>query len=102
MHTRRYRRFVRCVAFTALARPPDAALHLIAAMIFRRVPAIQAGALVNPAFHDVMHFSMLTAGLFFWFSAFDPGPPPIGARYGRRIGRTRGHRCPCRATVIAK
>ena len=73
------------VAFAVLARPPIAALHLIAAMIFWLVPAIQASALVNPAFHDVMHFSMLTAGLFFWFSAFDPRPPPIGARYGRRI-----------------
>ena len=73
------------VAFAVLARPPVAALHLVAAMIFWLVPAIQAEALVNSAFHDVMHFSMLMAGLFFWFSAFDPRPPPIGARYARRI-----------------
>ena len=72
-------------AFAVLARPPVAALHLIGAMVFWLVPAIQAEALANPALHDVMHFSMLIAGLFFWFSAFDPRPPPIGARYGRRI-----------------
>ena len=73
------------VAFAVLARPPVAALHLIAATVFWLVPTIQAEALVNPALHDVMHFSMLMAGLFFWFSVFDPRPPPIGARYGRRI-----------------
>jgi putative membrane protein len=73
------------VAFAVLAQPPVAALHLTAAMVFWLVPVVQAEALANPGLHDVMHFSMLMAGLFFWFSAFDPRPPPIGARYGRRI-----------------
>lgn len=32
-----------------------------------------------------MHFSMLLAGLFFYFCVFDPRSPPAGSGYGARV-----------------
>lgn len=34
--------------------------------------------------HDLMHISMLLAGMFLYFCAFDERPPPPGGNYGAR------------------
>lgn len=71
--------------FAILSNPIVATVHFIAALLFWLIPAIQAQALVDPLFHDLMHFSMLLAGLFFYFCVFDPRSPPVGSGYGTRV-----------------
>lgn len=73
------------VLFSVLSHPVVASIHFSVALVFWVIPSIQARALGDSAFHDLMHFSMMTAGLFFWFSMFDPRPPPTGSRYSLRI-----------------
>ncbi|MGH6832388.1 MAG: cytochrome c oxidase assembly protein, partial [Methyloceanibacter sp.] len=71
--------------FGLLSSPVVAAAHFIAALLFWLVPAVQERALVDGLLHDVMHFSMLLAGLFFYFCVFDPRSPPQGSGYGARV-----------------
>lgn len=72
-------------AFAFLSNPVVAAVHFIAAMLFWLLPPVQEQALLDPFIHDVMHFSMLLAGLFFYFCVFDPRSPPAGSGYGARV-----------------
>lgn len=72
-------------AFAFLSNPVVAAVHFIAALLFWLLPAIQEQALLDRLLHDVMHFSMLLAGLFFYFCVFDPRSPPSGSGYGTRV-----------------
>ncbi|HEX7328585.1 MAG TPA: cytochrome c oxidase assembly protein [Casimicrobiaceae bacterium] len=71
--------------FSFLSRPVVASVHFSIALMFWLIPSIQERALGDSAFHDLMHFSMMAAGLFFWFSMFDPRSPPIGSRYSVRV-----------------
>lgn len=71
--------------FALLSSPVVAAAHFIAALLFWLLPAIQGQALLDRFLHDVMHFSMLLAGLFFYFCVFDPRSPPAGSGYGARV-----------------
>ncbi|HET7261916.1 MAG TPA: cytochrome c oxidase assembly protein [Casimicrobiaceae bacterium] len=71
--------------FSVLSRPIVASVHFSIALVFWLIPSIQARALGDSAFHDLMHFSMMAAGLFFWFSMFDPRSPPTGSRYSVRV-----------------
>lgn len=61
-----------------LIHPVVATLLFIGAMLFWQIPKYQDLALVNDTLHDVMHISMLIAGLFFWWLILDP------RRYGAR------------------
>ena len=72
-------------AFAFLSNPVVAAVHFIAAMLFWLLPSAQEKALLDPLVHDAMHFSMLVAGLFFYFCVFDPRSPPAGSAYGARV-----------------
>jgi len=72
-------------AFAFLSNPVVAAAHFIAAMLFWLLPSVQVKALLDPLIHDAMHFSMLLAGLFFYFCVFDPRSPPAGSAYGARV-----------------
>lgn len=72
-------------AFAFLSNPVVAAVHFIAALLFWLVPPVQEQALLDRLLHDVMHFSMLIAGLFFYFCVFDPRSPPAGSGYGARV-----------------
>lgn len=72
-------------AFAGLSTPVGAAAAFIAALVFWLLPAAQARALASEFIHDLMHFSMLLAGMFLYFCAFDPRSPPTGARYGARV-----------------
>lgn len=71
--------------FGLLSTPFVAAAFFIAAMLFWLQPAMQTAALQDETIHDWMHFSMLIAGMFLYFSALDPRAPPTGAGYGARI-----------------
>lgn len=71
--------------FGLLSTPLVAAAGFIAAMLFWLLPEMQALALGNELAHDAMHFSMLLAGMFLYFCAFDPRSPPTGSAYGTRI-----------------
>ena len=72
-------------AFAFLSKPLVAAAHYIAALLFWLLPAVQKQALLDPLVHDLMHLSMLLAGLFFYFCVFDPRSPPVGSGYGARV-----------------
>jgi len=71
--------------FGLLSRPPVAAVVFISVLLLWLLPAAQEAALRNPWVHDAMHFSMLLAGMFLYFCAFDPRPPPGGSGYGARV-----------------
>ncbi len=71
--------------FAFLSRPAVAAAHFIAAMLFWLQPAIYDRAVADGALHELMHWSMLIAGLFFYSCVFDPRSPPTGCRYGARV-----------------
>lgn len=71
--------------FALLSTPAVAAAHFVAAMLFWLLPAVQERALSDSLFHNVMHFSMLAAGLLFYFCVFDPRSPPAGSGYGARV-----------------
>jgi len=73
------------VTFGLLSHPSVAAATFVSVLLLWLLPASQAAALRNAWIHDAMHFSMLIAGMFLFFCAFDPRPPPIGARYGARV-----------------
>jgi putative membrane protein len=72
-------------AFGFLARPWIAALLLVASLYAWHWPPYHDLAVLDDTVHYFMHFSMLAAGLFFFFAVFDPRPAPLGARYGTRI-----------------
>ncbi|HEX5476342.1 MAG TPA: cytochrome c oxidase assembly protein [Burkholderiales bacterium] len=72
-------------AFSFLSTPPVAAAGFIAMMATWLLPALQETALRDESVHDLMHFSMLFAGLFLYFCAFDRRPPPTGSHYGARV-----------------
>lgn len=71
--------------FALLSSPVVATAHFLAALLFWQLPAVQEQALLDGSLHDLMHFSMLISGIFFYFCVFDPRPPPVGARFGARV-----------------
>lgn len=71
--------------FGFLARPWIATLLFVASIYAWHWPPYHDLAVLDDAVHYLMHFTMLAAGLFFFFAVFDPRPPPLGARYGTRI-----------------
>jgi putative membrane protein len=71
--------------FGFLAHPWIAALLLVASLYAWHWPPYHDLAVLDDAVHYLMHFTMLAAGLVFFFAIFDPRPPPLGARYGTRI-----------------
>jgi len=72
-------------AFGLLSRPSVASVTFVSVLLLWLLPAAQQAALRDAWVHDAMHFSMLIAGMFLFFCAFDPRPPPTGARYGARV-----------------
>ena len=64
--------------YAFLINPAVATLLFLASMFFWQIPKYQDLALRDDTLHDVMHISMLIAGLFFWWLILDP------RRYGMR------------------
>lgn len=71
--------------FGLLSSPLGAAATFILTLLLWLLPASQEAALRNAWVHDAMHFSMLLAGMFLYFCAFDPRSPPTGSGYGARV-----------------
>lgn len=72
-------------AFGFLARPWIATLLIVASLYAWHWPPYHDLAVLDNGVHYFMHFSILSAGLLYFFAVFDPRPPPLGARYGTRI-----------------
>ena len=77
------RRAVRGV-FGFLARPWIAAFLLVASLYGWHWPPYHDLAVLNDAVHYLMHFTLLAAGLLFYWCVLDPRPNPLGATYGTR------------------
>ena len=72
-------------AFGLLSTPAGAASAFIATLLLWLLPGAQAQALAVEWIHDLMHFSMLLAGMLLYFCAFDPRTPPAGTAFGARV-----------------
>lgn len=71
--------------FGFLTRPWIAALLLVASLYAWHWPPYHDLAVLEDTVHYLMHFTLLAAGLLFFFCIFDPRPAPLGARYGTRL-----------------
>lgn len=71
--------------FAILAHPAVATAIFIAALYFWEIPRFHDLAIRNDAVHDLMHVTMLLAGLLFWWRVFDRRPAPQGLGYGVRL-----------------
>ena len=70
--------------FGFLARPWIAALLLVASLYVWHWPPYHDLAVLDDIVHYFMHFTLLAAGLIFYWCVFDPRPAPLGATYGTR------------------
>jgi putative membrane protein len=57
----------------------------IAALYVWQYPPYHNAALRDETIHDVMHVTMLAAGLLFWWRVFDIRPAPPALRHGVRL-----------------
>jgi putative membrane protein len=73
------------IAFGALTHPVVATLLLMASMDAWQIPRVHDAALHDGTSHDLMHVSMLAAGLLFWWRVLDNRPPPVGASWLVRL-----------------
>lgn len=72
-------------AFRVLTRPDVAFALFVASLYFWQIPSVHNAALLDPFIHYLMHFTMLAAGLLFWFLVFDPRDPPKSIAYPLRL-----------------
>lgn len=70
--------------FRVLALPWVAALLLAASLLVWHWPPYHDLAVLDDGVHYLMHFTLLSAGLIFYWCVFDPRPAPLGATYGTR------------------
>lgn len=71
------------VIFRALLHPVTVTLLFIASAWIWQWPPYFTAALLDPTTHNWMHFTMLGAGVLFWWRVFDERPSAPG--YGVRI-----------------
>jgi putative membrane protein len=71
--------------FGFLVRPWPATLLFVASLYVWQWPPLHNRAIVDDGVHDLMHATMLAAGLLFFWRVFDQRPPPKGASYGARL-----------------
>jgi putative membrane protein len=72
------------VLFRVLALPWIAALLLAGSLFLWHWPPYHDLAVLDDGVHYLMHFTLLSAGLLFYWCVFDPRPAPLGATYGTR------------------
>ena len=72
------------VLFRVLALPWVAALLLAGSLLVWHWPPYHDLAVLDDGVHYLMHFTLLSAGLLFYWCVFDPRPAPLGAAYGTR------------------
>ncbi|MGH7016747.1 MAG: cytochrome c oxidase assembly protein, partial [Caulobacteraceae bacterium] len=71
--------------FGFLTNPWAATTLFVASLYIWQWPPFHNTAILNDGVHEVMHFTMLAAGLLYFWRVFDQRPPPKGARFGARL-----------------
>ena len=71
--------------FAGLTQPLAVTVLFIVSLYAWQWPPVHNLAIVNEDVHDTMHFTMLAAGLLFFWRVFDHRPAPKGTRYGVRL-----------------
>ena len=71
--------------FAGLTQPLVVTVLFIVSLYAWQWPPVHNLAIVNEDVHDCMHFTMLAAGLLFFWRVFDHRPAPKGTRYGVRL-----------------
>ncbi|MGH7010310.1 MAG: cytochrome c oxidase assembly protein [Caulobacteraceae bacterium] len=71
--------------FAFLTDPWVATTLFVASLYVWQWPPFHDTAILHDGVHDSMHFTMLAAGLLFFWRVFDQRPPPKGARFGVRL-----------------
>ncbi len=68
-----------------IAHPAVATLLYIGINYFWMLPRIHDFALENEPIHDLLHATLLAAGLIFFWRGLDPRPYPLGPSLGARL-----------------
>jgi putative membrane protein len=71
--------------FRGFTHCATATLLLSAVILVWNEPRIHDAAVRDGALHDVMHLTLLSAGLIYWWRILDHRPPPRGAPYIYRL-----------------
>jgi putative membrane protein len=71
--------------FSFFVDPAVVTALFVAALYAWQFPPFHNTAILNDTVHDWMHFTMLAAGLLFWWRIFEPRPAPAGVSYGGRL-----------------
>jgi putative membrane protein len=77
--------FVLRALFTVLTNAWVVTALFIAALFVWQYPPLHNAAILDDRIHDVMHVTMLAAGLLFWWRIFDMRRAPLGLGYGSRL-----------------
>jgi putative membrane protein len=72
--------------FRFLSHPVVATLAMGGTLYVWQIPEVHDTAVLNERLHYVMHVTMLSSGLFFWWRVLDLRPPPVGLPYLYRLG----------------
>jgi len=71
--------------FAAITGPVVVTGLFVGALYVWELPRFHQAALADPLIHQIMHASMVFAGVVFWWRIFDRRPAPQGLRYGVRL-----------------
>ncbi len=71
--------------FSFLIDPVVVIALFVAALYAWQYPPFHNAAILDDTVHDWMHFTMLAAGLLFWWRIFELRPAPAGLGYGSRL-----------------
>jgi putative membrane protein len=71
--------------FKLLTHPATATVLFSLTLLVWNVPTIHDAAVSDGPLHDLMHVTMLCAGLIFWWRVLDHRAPPVGAPYIFRL-----------------
>ena len=71
--------------FSFLIDPVVVTALFVAALYAWQYPPFHNAAILDDTVHDWMHFTMLAAGLLFWWRIFELRPAPAGLGYGSRL-----------------
>jgi len=71
--------------FKLLTHPAVATFLFSLILLVWNVPTIHDAAVSDGALHDLMHVTMLAAGLIFWWRVLDHRAPPAGTPYILRL-----------------
>ncbi|MGH8280646.1 MAG: cytochrome c oxidase assembly protein [Gammaproteobacteria bacterium] len=71
--------------YAVLIQPAVATLLFVGLLFLWELPALHDTALRDEPLHDLMHFTMLLSGLFFWWLVLDPRPKHARLTFGWKL-----------------